>query len=389
MKLIPYGHQYIDLSDIQEAAKALKSDWLTGGPKIREFEAALARYAGAKYAVALSSGTAALHLAMMALGVGKNDETITSPITFSASANCALYTGAVPKFIDIDDNTYHLDKDKLANFLKSPSLRRRIKAIVPVHFMGTVSDVAGIKKICERYGIKIVEDAAHALGAEYKCGKKQIRVGSCSHSDITVFSFHPIKHITTGEGGALLTNDRKIYESALRLRHHGIYRRDGWPRWRYDIPEIGFNYRITDFQCALGISQMKKLDKIVYRRREMVNIYNDAFDRVKNVKTPYEAKDTRASYHLYVIRVPRNMRNKLYDHLMTHDIVAQINYIPVHLLSYYRKRFGYKQGDFPVAEKYFEECISLPLFFGLSNTSQLRVINAVKNFFKKERRRDR
>lgn len=380
MKTIPYAHQYIDRADIDSVRRAIKSDWLTQGPKVKEFEDVLCGYTGAKYAVSLSSGTAALHLAMMALGIGRGDEIVTSPITFSASANCAVYVGAIPRFADIDDATCHLDITKLRDILKVPSKRRRVKAIVPVHFMGTVVDIAEIKKLCDKYGIKIAEDAAHALGARYKSGKVWLKAGNCRHSDITIFSFHPIKHITTGEGGAILTNNKNIYESALRLRHHGICRHEGQPKWSYDIPQLGFNYRITDFQCALGISQMKKLDKMVKERRELVGSYNDAFRPINAIRLPYERNDTRASYHLYVIRVPAGRRNGLYDYLRGKDILTQVNYIPVHLLSYYMDRFGYGRGDFPAAEKYFDECLSLPLYAGLSGQDQKRVIKETIRF---------
>lgn len=383
MKIIPYAHQFIDESDIRAVARALKSEWLTQGPEVKRFEDVLCHYTGAKYAIAVSSGTAALHLAMMALGIGKGDETITSPITFSASANCALYVGAVPKFVDIDDDTYHLDTAKLMNLLKSPSKRRKIKIIIPVHFMGTVSDIPLVKDITKKYGIKIVEDAAHALGAEYgaRDSGSKIKVGSCKHSDITIFSFHPIKTITTGEGGAILTNDKKIYDTALRFRHHGISRVKGRQKWFYDIPDVGFNCRITDFQSALGTSQMKKLDRMAASRRKMVERYNNAFEGISGVRPPYERPNTKAAYHLYVIRISQGKRDGLYGHLRKRGILTQVNYIPVHLLSYYKRSFGYRPGDFPVAEQYFKECLSLPLYAGLSEDDQTRVINEVKRFF--------
>lgn len=397
MKPILYAHQFISSGDIKEVVKVLKSDWITQGPRVKEFEELLYKYTKAKYAVAVSSGTAALHLSMMALNVSKGDEIITSPITFSASANCAIYVGAKPQFIDVDDKTYHLDIEKLKDFLRVPSQRRKVKVVIPVHFMGTVVDIAEINKICDKYGIKIVEDAAHALGAKYKFEGKWIKVGGCRHSNATIFSFHPIKHITTGEGGAVLTNNKKIYEKVLRLRHHGIIknykefinkRNNPYDlqldshQWSYDIPQVGFNYRITDFQCALGISQLKKLDKIVEIRRELVKIYNEQLSDVGGMKLPYERKGTNASYHLYVIRVPENKRNKLYTYLRNDNILTQVNYIPVHLFSYYRRKFGYKWGDFPVAEKYFRECLSLPLHPRLSYTQQLKVINTLKRFFR-------
>ncbi|MDD5680785.1 MAG: UDP-4-amino-4,6-dideoxy-N-acetyl-beta-L-altrosamine transaminase [Candidatus Omnitrophica bacterium] len=381
MKKIPYAHQYIDLSDINAVRRAVASDWLTQGPRVKEFEEVLCGYTGAKYAVAVSSGTAALHLAMMALEIGRGDETVTSPITFSASANCAAYVGAVPRFADIDDNTCHIDIEKLRYLLRDSRRSNKVKVVVPVHFTGSVSDIAAIRDICDKNGIKIVEDAAHAVGSTYKTGGKWVKVGSCRHSDVTIFSFHPIKNITTGEGGAVLTNDKKIYEKVSRLRHHGICRPENGPKWFYDIPQIGFNYRITDFQCALGMSQMKKIDKMIKIRREIVDTYNNAFSGVEEIRLPHEIKNTRTAYHLYVIRIPAGARNRLYDYLMRKGILTQVNYIPVHLLTYYKKSFGYHMGDFPVAEKYFSECLSLPLYAGLSGQDQKRVIKEIKRFF--------
>ncbi len=380
--MIPYSHQHIDKSDIEEVMKALSSDWITQGPCVAAFEEALCKYTGAKYAVALSSGTAALHLSMLVLGIGQGDRVITSPITFSASANCAVYVGARPDFVDIDDMTYHMDIEKLDSLLKSRTKRKNIKAIIPVHFMGTVSDIIRINDICAKYGISIIEDAAHALGAEYSLGQQNLRVGNSRHSDITIFSFHPIKHITTGEGGAILTNDKKIRDAARTLRHHGIVKRNRL-FWHYDIPRIGFNYRITDFQCALGISQLNKLDKMVRMRRELVRRYNEGLCNIEGVRLPYEREDSRASYHLYAIRVPKARRDKLYLYLKRKGISTQVNYIPVHQLSYYKKTFGYKQNDFPVAERYSKECLSLPLYTGFKRGDQDLVINSIKEFFKR------
>jgi len=386
MQTISYARQSIDGQDIKEVVEALKSDWLTQGPKTREFESALCKYTGAKYAVVVSSGTAALHLSMMALGVVIKDKVLTSPITFSASANCVIYVGAKPEFIDIDSKTYHLDLDKLKDFLKVPSQRKGVRVVVPVHFMGTVAEMFQIRKICDKHGIKIVEDAAHALGAKYRLKNKApwIKVGSCKHSDVTIFSFHPIKHITTGEGGAILTNDKKIYLKAVTLRHHGIAKSVSQPGWFYDIADLGFNYRITDFQCALGVSQLKKLDRMVRERRRLVSIYNQHFSKLKGVKIPFQRPNSYASYHLYVLRFEANKRNKLYDYLRKNNILTQVNYIPVHLLSFYAKKFGYKRGDFPIAEKYFRECLSLPLYVGLSKIDQLKVIKEITRFFEQK-----
>lgn len=392
MNLIPYGRQWVDEDDRKAVEAVLNSDWLTQGPVLKQFEDALCSLTGAKYAVAVANGTVALHLAMLALGVGKGDKVLTSPVTFAASANCAIYVGAKPDFVDINDQTYHMDIERLADHLKSPVRRKNVSVVVPVHLMGTVMDMKAVRKICSRYGIRIVEDAAHAMGAAYVDGKRYARVGSCQHSDMTIFSFHPIKHITTGEGGAVMTNDPKLYEKLLRLRHHGIVRspakvpsaymkKFSKEPWFYDIPEAGFNFRLNDIQCALGLSQIKKIDAFVARRRQMVERYNEAFAPINEIRTPYEHPETIASYHLYVIRVPAEKRRECYLYLREQGIATQINYIPLHLLTMYQK-LGFKPGDFPVSEKYFEECLSLPLYPMLSDEGHLRIIDAVRKFFR-------
>ncbi len=384
MKIIPYAHQNIDSKDIEEVIKALKSEWLTQGPKVREFELALCKYTGAKYAVAVSNGTAALHLSVLALNIGKGHKVVTSPITFSASANCAVYVGAKPLFVDIDEQTYHIDIEKLRVLLKDSSRRKNIKAVIPVHLMGAVCDIREIRIICSRWGIRVIEDAAHALGSKYAYGNKCFKVGGCDYSDITIFSFHPIKNITTGEGGAVLTNNKQIHERLMRLRHHGIVKKSKKIGWAYDIPEVGFNYRITDFQCALGISQLKKLDNITGVRGKLVETYNRYLSKIKQIKLPYARPFTSPAYHLYVIRVLNNKRDKLYSFLKSRNILTQVNYMPVHLFSFYKQKFSYKPGDFPAAELYSKECLSLPLYVGLSNSQQLRVINSVRDFFENE-----
>ncbi len=391
MKTIPYGKHQLDQADIAAVVKTLKGDWLTQGPAVQKFEQALCKYTGAKYCVAVANGTVALHLSMLGLKVGKGDETISSPMTFAASANCALYVGATPRFVDMDAQTYHLDIEKLREFLESPSRRKKIKAVVLVHFMGTVAGVAEINRICGRYGIAVVEDAAHALGAKYREGNRWHSVGCSAHSKATILSFHPIKHITTGEGGAILSNDQKLYERFLRLRHHGIVRNYSSPgsllaqyskeAWFYDIPEIGFNGRITDFQCALGAQQLKKLDAFVKRRRELVERYNRAFADLKQIQLPPERKESKGSYHLYPIRVPADQRGALYNFLKERKILAQVNYVPVHLLTAYQKAFGYHWGDFPAAEQYFTECLSLPMHAALKDQEHRYVVRAVRDFF--------
>ena len=380
--LIPYGKQSITRADVQSVSSALGSDWITQGPLVRSFEEALCHATGARYCVAVSSGTAALHVAMLSLGIGSGDTVLTSPITFSASANCACYVGARPQFIDIDRKTYHMSPELLEEFLRSPSRRKRVRAIVPVHFMGTVADVEAYSRISGRYGIPIVEDAAHALGAAYDHGRRKVRVGACVHADVSVMSFHPIKHITTGEGGALLTNNKRVFDRALRFRHHGIVKRSSRPRWFYDIHELGYNYRITDFQCALGQSQLSRLDQFCIKRGAIVQKYNEHFRCIPEISIPYERPGSTPSYHLYVIQVPQTKRQALYDYLHRMGIGTQVNYIPVHLLSFYRKKFGYRVGDFPNAEYYFKRCLSLPLFPGLSDASQNFIIAQVKKFFK-------
>lgn len=391
MKNIPYSRHQIRQADINAVRGVLKTDWITQGPVIREFEEALCAYTGAKYAVAVSSGTAALHCAVEGLGIGTGDSIITSPVTFSASANCAIYAGATPMFCDINGKTWHMDLDGLERMLSRPAERKRCKAVIPVHFMGTVMDIGRLQRICSRYGIRIIEDAAHALGARY-LARQGGRVGCCRDSDAAILSFHPIKHITTGEGGALLTNDKSVYERAVRMRHHGIVKNPATTTerrlkpylsepWFYDIPEVGYNYRITDFQCALGTSQLKRLDRAIAERRRLVQRYRESFSGLAQVTLPFEQKGTFASYHLFVIRVPAWKRNGLYQFLKANGVLAQVNYIPVHLLSSYRRRFGYRWGDFPESERYFQECLSLPLYPGLSMTQQERVIALIRRFF--------
>lgn len=381
MKTIPYGHQYIDQQDINSVVKVLKADWLTQGPVVKNFEEALCEYTGAKYAVAVSNGTAALHLAMMALNIGKGDEILTSPITFAASANCAVYVGAHPKFIDINDSSYQMNVSQLEEYLAKPANRKNLRAIVLVHFMGAVANVKSVYKLCRQYKLKLVEDASHAIGAQYLSGQKLHRVGACRHSDFTTFSFHPIKHMTTGEGGAILTNNRSLYQRLLQLRHHGVSRPSGHPRWFYDIEDIGFNYRITDFQCALGLSQLKKLDRMVNRRRVLIRRYSKLLQKIDALRLPLADDFEHGAYHLYVIRVKNDQRNELYEYLRKHDVLTQVNYIPVHLLSYYQKKFGYRRGDFPAAEYYYDECLSLPLYYGLTNKQQDYVIEVINEFF--------
>lgn len=365
MKYIPYGRQSIDDKDIEAVVQVLKSDYVTTGPKVAEFEKKVADYCGAKYAVAIANGTAALHAACMAAGIGEGDEVITTPITFVASANCALYCGAKPVFADIDPDTYNIDPDDIERKITSVT-----KAIVAVHFTGQPCDMDRIHDIAQRNNLIVIEDAAHALGADYK-GRK---VGSMS--DMTTFSFHPVKHITTGEGGMILTNNEELYKKLILARGHGITRDasmmtqcDG--AWYYQQIDLGYNYRITDIQCALGVTQMDKLDTFVAKRRQIVDKYNKAFEKCDKVVTPYQLEGCNNSYHLYVVKVPD--RKKVFDKMREAGIGVNVHYIPVYTQPYYRKN-GYSDVTCPNAEEYYAHCISLPIYPDLTDEEQDYVI---------------
>jgi perosamine synthetase len=375
---IPYGRQWIQEDDIEAVVKVLRSDWLTTGPVVDQFEAALAEKLGAKYTVVVSSGTAALHLACLAAGLGPGDMVISSPNTFVASTNCALYCGARPAFVDIDSRTYNLDPGALLSFLTSGKTDERVKALIPVHFAGQPCDMERISRAAREAHLVIIEDACHALGAQWQDSHGEWhRVGSCSHSDMAVLSFHPVKHITTGEGGAIMTNRPDLYAKLKQLRNHGICKclssNNGNGPWYYELRDLGFNYRITDLQCALGMSQLPKLDGWVERRREIAATYDRLLE---NVMIPYQAKNTRSSYHLYVIQVPS--RRHIFETLQARGIGVQVHYVPVHLHPVYRDRFGFRPGDFPAAENYYEHAISLPIFPQLTDADVLYVVHEVK-----------
>jgi len=380
MKKIPYGRQSIDAKDINEVIKVLKSDWITQGPRIPEFEAALCQYTGAKYAVAVSSGTAALHIACLAAGIKKDDEVITSPITFVASANCILYCGAKPVFADIQKDTVNIDPRQIEK-----KVNKNTKAVIPVHFAGYPCDLDKIRNIARKHKLIIIEDAAHALGAEYKGSK----IGSCKFSDMAIFSFHPVKSITTGEGGAVLTNNKDCYRKLLLLRNHGVTKEraelsgyDG--PWYYEMRYLGFNYRITDFQAALGFSQLKKIDKFIKRRRFIASLYDKAFKNNPYFDIPIEKPSIRSAYHLYPIRLKDNLkakRKRIFEALKAKGLLLQVHYIPVYSQPYYRK-LGFKKGICPQAEDYYERVISIPIYCSL-NISQLnKIINTILHIFK-------
>jgi len=392
MEFIPYGKQWLDEEDIRAVIDVLKSDWLTQGPVVNIFEKALAEYCGAKYAVAVSSGTAALHIACLAAGIEVGDEVITSPITFVASANCVLYCGGFPVFADIDIDTYNISTIEIEKKITS-----KTKAIIPVHFAGLPCDMEEIRKIADDHGLIIIEDACHAFGAEYKANGESFKVGSCAHSDMSVFSFHPVKHITTGEGGAILTNNPDIYERLLSLRSHGITRTNKKfvntsmafspdnviNPWYYEMQELGFNYRLTDMQCALGLSQLKKLDGFVDRRRSIAAMYSEAFQNIDFIKIPQEQATKKSSFHLYALQVDfqktGNSRAAVMNKLKDMGIGTQVHYIPVHLQPYYTNSFKYKEGDYPVAEDYYKKALSLPMFPDMGDVEAARVIDSVKS----------
>lgn len=375
MKIIPYGHQWVDKDDIREIIRVLKSDWLTQGPKVKEFEDALCKYTGARYGVVVSSGTAALHIACLAAGIEPGDEVITSPVTFVASANCVLYCGATPLFADIQEYTVNIEPDNIRK-----RINQKTKAIIPVHFAGHPCDLEEIREIAEKQNLLVIEDASHALGAEYK----NLKIGSCNYSDMTIFSFHPVKLITTGEGGAVLTNREDLYKRLLLFRNHGITKDDekiiklDGP-WYYEMQELGFNYRLTDIQSAMGISQLKKLDKFIQRRREIVSIYNKELSGINKIILPIEKPYVRSSWHIYCIRLKDYGRRKMiFEKLLKHGLGVQVHYIPVHLQPYYREKFGYKEGDYPGAEDYYRSTITLPIYPKMTNDEIQYVVDILK-----------
>jgi len=375
--LLPYGHQWIDDEDIVGVVEALKSDLITQGPKVDEFERKVAEYCRAKYAVAVSSGTAALHAACVVAGISKGDEAITTPITFAATANATVHCGAKPVFADIQEDTLNISPEEIIRKL-SP----RTRVILPVDFAGHPADLHEISAIASKRGLIVIEDAAHALGAEYK-GQK---IGSLS--DMTIFSFHPVKHLTIGEGGMILTNNKEFYEKLKVFRHHGIVRnieklhRKDEGSWYYEIHNPGHNLRTTDFQCALGISQLRKLDRFIQRRREIAARYNQAFANIDEIITPVEKDNVKAVYHIYVIQLSTNKlkskRKEIFEALRAENIGVNVHYIPVHLQPYYQKKFGYKKGDYPKAERYYEKALTLPIFPKMSDEDVEDVIEAVK-----------
>lgn len=369
--MIPYGRQTIDEDDINAVVDVLKSDYLTTGPKIAEFEQAVASYTGAKYAVAISNGTSALHAACFAAGIGRGDEVITTPLTFAASANCVLYCGGTPVFADVDPYTYNIDPEDIRK-----KITDKTKAIIAVHLAGQPCDMDEIHSIAQEHNLIVIEDGAHALGSVYK-GKK---VGCLS--DMTTFSFHPVKPITTGEGGMIMTDNEELYKRLVLFRSHGITRdesmmtRNEGP-WFYQQLDLGYNYRITDIQCALGCSQMRKLDKFLKRRRELAERYNNAFIECDNIVTPYQLPDTQSGWHLYIVQVKNHDRKQVFETFRDKGIGVNVHYIPVYMHPYYQEH-GYKDVHCANAEEIYSHIISLPLYPGLTDDQQDYVIDTLK-----------
>ena len=382
LNFIPYGRQSIGQDDIDAVIGVLKSDWLTQGPKIEEFENAVAEYCGAKYAVAVSNATAGLHIACMAAGPGEGGLLWTSPNTFVASANCGRYCGAGVDFVDIDPHTYNMSVQALALKLKEAERENKLPdVVVPVNFSGQSCDMEGIQELSRKYGFKIIEDASHAIGGKYK-GEP---IGSCKYSDFTVFSFHPVKIIATGEGGMVLTNSEELYAKLKLFRSHGVTREsellsDNHGPWYYEQLELGFNYRITDIQAALGVSQLKKVDEFVARRHELARLYDEKLKDLPLI-LPTRTDDSFSALHLYVIRlktdVIKKSRREVFEQMRKAGIGVNVHYIPVHLQPYYRK-LGFQRGDFPEAENYYENALTIPLFYGMTEDQQDRVVDVLR-----------
>ena len=386
--MIPYGKQNISSEDIEAVVEVLKSDYLTQGPVVPEFEKAISSYCGAKYAVAVNSATSALHIACLALGVGLGDLVWTSAITFVASANCALYCGAEVEFVDISSESYNISIQRLTDKLEAAKKSGRLpKVVIPVHLAGQSCDMRAIHALSKKYGFRIIEDASHAIGGKYL----EERIGGCQYSDITVFSFHPVKIITTGEGGIALTNDQNLIKKMARLRSHGITR---YPEemthapdgpWYYQQIELGFNYRMTDIHAALGLSQLGRLDKFVSERHAIAERYGQLLSK-SQIKLPQQDPQSRSAWHLYIVRVPESSgdlnRDAAFENLRSGGVGVNLHHIPVYRQPYY-ERMGFQKKDYPNAESYYSEAISLPIYPGLTVEEQkvvVRLLTGVKGY---------
>ena len=378
--IINYSKQYIDNKDIIEVNKVLRSDFLTQGPTVKKFEDKIKKYLNVKYSIAVNSATSGLHLSCLALGVKKNDIVWTTPNSFVATANCVIHCGAKIDFVDINLDTYNICPDLLERKLRKTNKKKLPKVIIIVHFSGLPCDLIKIKKLSYKYNFRIIEDSSHALGANYK----NTKIGDCKYSDISVFSFHPIKSITSGEGGMITTNSRKISNNLSLLRSHGIMRNRPFfeKKYRvethYDQVKLGFNFRMNDIEAALGISQFKKLKKFIKRRKEIANFYFKNLNDLP-IKLPINTKNS--SWHLFVILLRSfNTRNKLYKYLKKKGIVCQLHYIPIHTHTYYKEK-KFKSNDFPNSVEYYKTCISLPIFYSLKNHQLKKIVDLLKKFY--------
>ena len=379
--MIYYGHQHITNEDIEAVREVLTSDFLTQGPAIERFERSVAGYCGAAYAVAVTNATAALHIACQAAGLGKGDVLWTSPVTFVASANCARYCGADVDFVDIDDKTYNMSVAALEKKLKTA--KKLPKVVVPVHLAGQSCAMQRIWELSREYGFTVIEDASHAIGGSYQ----NDQVGSCTYSDMTVFSFHPVKIITTGEGGMVLTNRQELCDALQLYRSHGITRdpsrmtRGADEPWYYEQIALGCNYRMTDLQAALGASQMTKLDAFVARRRQLVRRYHEKLNGLP-IRTPYYLPEANPAWHLYIVRLDldrvKKSKQEIFAGMKEHGVMLNLHYIPVHLQPYYRE-LGFGDGDFPVSEQYYREALTLPLYYDLTDAQQDEIIAALRD----------
>lgn len=378
---IPYGRQHISEEDIQTVVEVLKSDYLTQGPAVIDFEKAFASYVGAKYAVAVSNGTAALHLSNMVLGVNPGQKVLTTPITFAATANSVLYCGGEVDFVDIDPETFLMDLDLLEIKLKSAA-KGTYAGVIPVDFTGLAINTEKLRSLTDEFGLWVIEDACHSPGGYFiNSADEAVKCGSGQYSDLTCFSFHPVKHIAAGEGGMITTNNEDLYKQLLKLRTHGITKEnldDNHGGWYYEMQTLGFNYRLPDINAALGNSQLKQAKEGVLRRKEIAERYDQAFKPFSFIKTQKTLESVSHAYHLYVIEVPNRLA--LYEYLRKHGIYAQVHYIPVHRSPFYHK-LGWKELDFPIAENYYEHCLSLPMYPSLSEEELDFVIDTVSEFF--------
>lgn len=380
--MIPYGRQSISAADIQAVVDILESDWLTQGPAVERFELSVAGYCGAAHAVAVNSATSALHIACLAVGLGPGDILWTSPNTFVASANCGLYCGASVDFVDIDPDSYNMSVERLQEKLeRAAQVGKLPKVVVPVHFAGQSCDMERIARLAARYGFRVIEDASHAIGGRYQ----EEPVGNCLYCDMTVFSFHPVKIITTGEGGMVLTNSAQLHEKLMRLRSHGITRDphllgDSPGPWYYEQIELGFNYRMTDIQAALGVSQMTRINEFVGRRHYLAQRYDELL-RDLPLTRQRQHSDAYSAFHLYVVRLQTELisksRREVFEAFRERGILVNVHYIPVHLQPHY-KRMGFRPGDFPAAEGYYSQALTLPLYYSLQDHEQEDVITAMR-----------